>query len=119
MAWECATANVSDTIFQSLIKRFEGEMVVLADIGFQAKTGDPTNLKVCWRGTWNVRLVVETVLSMLTLCNHFKKVLYRVWAYFKLRLAYTIAMFNVLAGWSGLQADADRVIHLSIAEFSF
>jgi hypothetical protein len=118
VAWECATANVYDTTFQPLIKRFEDEMIVLADTGFHARAGAPPNLKVCPRGAWNVRMVVETILSMLTLCNHFKKVMHRVWAYFKMRLAYTMAMFNVLAQWYGLQADADGVIHLSIAEFS-
>lgn len=38
--------------------------------------------------------------------------------YFEMRLAYAMAMFNVLAPWYGWQADADGVIHLSIAEFS-
>jgi hypothetical protein len=101
-----------------LIKQFEQEMSVLADTGFHAKTGDPENLKICRRGTWNVRMVVETILSMLTLVNHFKKVMHRVWDYFKMRLSYTMALFNVLAQWYGLQADADGIIHLSIAEFS-
>jgi hypothetical protein len=34
------------------------------------------------------------------------------------RLAYTMAMFNVLVLWDGLNVDADGVIHLSIAPFS-
>ena len=118
VAWDCATANVADNTFQPLIKQFEGEMIVLADEGFHAKAGDPENLKVCTRGTWNVRMVIETVLSMLTLVNHFKHVMHRVWAYFEMRLSYTMAMFNVLAQWYGIQADENGVIHLSIAEFS-
>jgi hypothetical protein len=118
VAWDCATANVSDIHFQPLIKRFEQEMVVLSDTGFHATAGDPQNLKVCRRKTWQVRMVIETVLSMLTLVNHFKHVMHRVWSYFEMRLAYTVSMFNVLAQWYGLQADADGVIHLSIAEFS-
>lgn len=76
------------------------------------------NLKVCQRKTWPVRMVVEKVLSMLTLVSHFKHVWHRVWSYFEMRLAYTVSMFNVLAQWYGLQADADGVIYLSIAEFS-
>jgi len=83
VGWECATANVHDTQFESLIKQFEAEMIVLADEGFDAKTGDPANLKICERGTWNVRMVVETVLSMLTLVSHFKRVMHRVWRYFE------------------------------------
>ena len=35
-------------------------------------------------------MIVETVLSMLTLVCHFKKVMHRVWAYFKSCLGYTI-----------------------------
>ena len=45
-------------------------MIVLTDTGFHAKTGDPTNMKVCPRGTWNTRMLVETVLSMLTTVFH-------------------------------------------------
>ncbi len=63
-------------------------------------------------------MVIETVLSMLTMVNHFKRVMHRVWAYFEMRLAYTVSMFNVLAQWYGLRADENGVIHLSIAEFT-
>lgn len=118
VAWACATANVHDTTCQPLVKQFEEQMIVLSDTGFDATTGDASNLKICPRGTWNVRMVVETVLSMLTLCNHFKRVMHRVWAYFEMRLSYTMAMFNVLVQWYGLQADENGIIHLSIAEFS-
>jgi hypothetical protein len=45
---------------------------------------------------------VETVLSMLTLVGHFKKVMHRVWAYFQARLAFTIAAFHGLVQWHGL-----------------
>jgi len=112
------TANVSDTVFQPLIKQFEEEMIVCADTGFHAKTGDPKNLKLCPRGTWNSRMMVETVLSMLTLVNHFKKVMHRVWRYFEMRLSWTMAAFNILAKWHGLEPDEEGVVHLSIAEFS-
>ena len=81
-AWDCATANVHDTNFQHLIQRFEDQMVVLGDMGFHAHEGDPSNLKLCERGGWNERMMVETVLSMLTLIWHFKKVMHRVWDYF-------------------------------------
>jgi hypothetical protein len=118
VAWDCATANVADNTFQPLIRQYEDEMIVLADQAFHATLGDPENLKLCQRGEWNDRMMVETTLSMLTLVNHFKKVMHRVWAYFEMRLAYTMAMFNVLVQWSGLQADEHGVIHLSIAEFS-
>lgn len=62
-------------------------------------------------------MLVETVLSMLTTVCYFKKVSHRVWAYFQARLAFTMASFNILATWNGLEFDADGVFHLSIAEF--
>ena len=40
-------------------------------------------------------MLVETVLSMLTLVCHLKKVMHRGWAYFQARLAFTMAAFNV------------------------
>ena len=116
--WDCATANVYDATFHPLIAQFEDEMIVLADSNFHAQTGDPTNLKICPRGTWNVRMVIETVLSMLTTVCHFKKVGHRVWKYFQARLAFTMAAFNVLAQWHGLNPDANGFVSLSIAEFS-
>jgi hypothetical protein len=118
VAWDCAAANAHDTSCQELIADFQEEMVVLTATGFHAKTGDPPNMKVCPRGTWNVRMVVETVLAMLTTVVHFKKVSHRSWPHFMARLAFTMAMFNVLVLWEGLQVDADGVIHLSIAPFS-
>ena len=116
--WGCDTANVHDTTFQDLIEQFEGQMIVLSDTQFHAADGDPTNLKLCERGEWNDRMLIETVLSMLTLVCHFKKVMHRVWDYFESRLAYTMAAFNLLVDWDGLQIDDDGCIRLSIAGFS-
>jgi hypothetical protein len=79
---------------------------------------DPTNLKLCQRGEWEDRMLVETVFSMLTLVSHFKKVMHRGWAYFQARLAFTVAAFNVLVQWYGLQPNASGFVPLSIAEFS-
>jgi hypothetical protein len=117
-AWDCATANVSDTRFQPLAQSFQDQMVILADTAFHAKEGDPVNLKLCQRGEWNQRMMVETVLSMLTLVCHFKKLSHRVWDYFRARLAFTMAAFNLLVQWDGLQPDENGQVHLSIAQFS-
>jgi hypothetical protein len=118
VGWACATANVADNTFQWLIRQFEEQMIVLSDTGFHATKGDPSNLKLCQRGEWQDRLLVETVLSMLTLVCHFKKVMHRGWAYFQARLAFTMAAFNVLVQWHGLQPNASGFVPLSIAEFS-
>ena len=68
--------------------------VILGGMGFHAREGDPSNLKLGERGQWNERMMVETVLSMLTLVCHFKKVMHRVWGYFRARLGFTMAAFN-------------------------
>jgi hypothetical protein len=120
-AWDCATANVSDTEFRPLVRRFDGEMIVLTDGGFhasEARGGDPPNMKVCGRKTWGERMVVETVLSMLTVVSHLKKVGHRAWRYVAARLAYTVAAFNLLVQWRGLELGDDGNYHLSIAEFN-
>jgi hypothetical protein len=116
-AWDCATANVYDAHFHPLIAQFDHRMIVLTDTGFHAKTGDPANMKICQRGTWNVRMLVETVLSMLTTVFHGKKMRHRVWAYFRGHLAWAMAAFNILAQWT-LEVDDDGMVHMSIAEFS-
>ncbi len=118
VAWECATANVADNTFQWLIRQVEEQMIVLSDTAFHAAAGDPTNLKLCQRGEWEDRMLVETVLSMLTVVLHFKKVMHRGWAYFQARLAFTMAAFNVLVQWHGLLPNASGFVPLSIAELS-
>jgi hypothetical protein len=118
VGWACATAHVADTTLQWLIRHVDGRMIVLSDTAFHAAEGEPTNLKLCQRGEWEERMLVETVLSMLTLVCHFKKVMHRVWAYFQARLAFTIAAFNVLVQWHGFQPHASGFVPLSIAEFS-
>jgi len=55
---------------------------------------------------------------MLTTVCHFKRIGHRVWEYFKARLAFTMAAFNILAQWYGLKPDNYGFVHLSIAEFS-
>ena len=116
--WAADTANVHDSAFQSLLARFAEEMIVLTDANFVRAEGNPPNMKVCPRGTWNDRMVVETFFSMLTTVCHCKKMLHRVWRYFTMRLAFTVALFNVLAQWDGLPLDEHGAAHLSIAQFS-
>jgi hypothetical protein len=100
------------------MRQLEERMIVLRDTGFHAAEGDPANLKLCQRGEWEDRLLVETVLSMLTLVCHFKKVMHRGWAYFQARLAFTMAAFNGLVQWHGFQPTASGFVPLSMAEFS-
>ncbi len=121
VAWASSTANVKDNIFRPLIEAYEEEMIVLTDQGFHTnpkKGGDPSNMKVCKPDTWNDRMLMESVYAMLTTVCHLKKLAHRVWAYLDARFAYTVAVFNLLAQWNGLQSDEAGVVHLSIAQFS-
>lgn len=118
VAWDCNWARVRDSAFRPLIAALDGRTVVLADSAFHAHTGDPPNLKVCPRGTWNTRMLVETVLAMLTTVCHLKKVAHRVADYFRMRLAFVTVAFNLLVQWHGFQPDDHGVVKLSIAEFS-
>jgi hypothetical protein len=118
MEWACATANVADNTFQWLLRQCEAHMIVLSDTGFYAAEGDPTDLKLCQRGEWEDCMLVETVLSMLSLVCHVKKVMHRDWAYFHARLTFTMAAFNILVQWYALQPTASGFVPLSIADFS-
>lgn len=118
VGWLSAPANVHDTVFHPLIEVFQDRMLILADAGFHAREGDPPNLKLCPRGTWNDRMLIETVFSMLTLISHIKKMMHRVTDYVLARLAFTITAFNLLIQWQGLQPDEQGFVPLSIAEFN-
>ena len=117
--WEWDTANVYDgSAFRDLIERVVEVMIVFCDEGFASKDWHPDNLKLCKRGEWNTRMLQETVLSMLTIVCHLKKLTHRIWSYLEAHLAYIVALFNILVQWHGLHPDETGFVHLSIAEFS-
>ncbi len=116
--WQLKTANVSDTEFLPLVEAVRDKMIVLADKGFRRRNNQPENLKICSRGEWNDRMLIETIFSLLSQVCKLKHLRQRVWAYFEMRLAYTVALFNLLQQWNGLNFDEDGVLHLSLAEFS-
>ena len=117
--WACDTANVYDgSAFQNLVADLAADMVIFADMGFEKKEWHPTNLRLCERGEWNVRMLVETVLSMLTYICDFKRSRHKVWGYFKTKVGFTMALFNILVQWHGFEPDDSGFVPLSIAEFS-
>ena len=117
--WDCDTAHVYDgSAFAKIVDGVANQMVVFADDGLDKLNWHPENLKVCQRGECNFRMLVETVLSMLTYVCHFKKVRHRVWSYFTTRLGFNMALFNILAQWHGLKPGENGSVPLSIAEFS-
>jgi hypothetical protein len=118
VGWQWAPMNRPDQDFHPLLAQHQHETIVLADLGFRCKEGIPDNLKLCPKGTWNERMVIETIFSMLTVVCKAKKMHHRVHAYLEARLAYMAAMFNVLLSlFHLLHPDADPH-QLSIAEFS-
>ncbi len=117
--WDCDAANVYDgSAFQDIVDNVIGKMIVFSDTGFEKKGWHPSNLCICKRGEWNVRMVVETVLSMLTYTCNFKHSRHKAWDYFETKLGYTMALFNILVQWHGFQPDDNGFVKLSIAEFS-
>lgn len=118
VGWGWAGMNEPDQTFHPLIECFDGQTIVLADLGFRAAKGTPENLKLCSKGTWNERMVIETALSMVTLICDLKRIRHRVASYIQARLAFVTAMFNVLLKlFHKLHPEADP-FQMSIAEFS-
>jgi hypothetical protein len=126
-AWDADVAMAYDAdAFGHLIDRFRDEMIVLADSNFHkspfhrkdyAKDPDPPNLKVCPRGRWGERKLIETVLSMISgatgsgVCA-LKKVTERCWANLMAHLGAAVAVFNLLVDWLPGQPQ------LAVARFS-
>ncbi len=118
VAWGYDTMNVHDQHFHPLIEPFEEKTIVLADVGFYDKDGLPENLKLCPKGTWNERMIVETALSMVTTVCGLKRLYHRSLSYLRAHFAFVAAMFNILLElFHQLHPQADP-FQLSIAEFS-
>ena len=118
VSWKWFPMNTHDQQFNDEIQKLDELTISLTDLGFRCKDGVPPNLKLCQKGTWNERMIVETGFSMLTVVCHLKKIFHRVTAYIEARLAYTMTMFNVLLALFH-QLHPDEPAHkMSIAEFS-
>jgi hypothetical protein len=116
--WGWNTLNTPDQAFNPLIEELLGQTIVLSDLGFRDQEGIPDNLKLCPKGTWNERMVVETALSMVTTVCHLKKISHRLTAYVQARLAFVVAMFNILLGLFHKSNTHASPFQMSIAEFS-
>ena len=116
--WQIKTANVSETEFVPLVEAVSGKIIGLADKAFRRRVSQPENLKICSRRTSNDPMLIETIFSLLSQTCRLKHLRQRVSAYFEMRRAYTVAMFNLLHQWNDLNFDKDGVLHLSLAEFS-
>src|SRR5215468_10346038 len=86
VAWSWHPLDRADKDFNPLIAAFKGQTITLTDLGFRDKNGLPATLKLCQKGTWNDRMVVETVLSMVTVICQLKKIYHRGRNYIFMRL---------------------------------
>ena len=66
VGWHWLTMNCPDQDFLPLVDLLSADGLVLSDLGFRCKAEIPENLKLCLKGTWNDRMVVETSFSLLT-----------------------------------------------------
>ena len=115
----CDTADVYDgSAFQDRADDPSGETVIFSDTGFKKRDRNPTNPRTCKRGERNVRMAVETVLSVLTCICDFKYSRHKVWDYFRAGGGFTTALFNIPVQRNGFSADENAFVPLSIAEFS-
>lgn len=126
-AWDADLAMAYDAdAFDHLIDRFREQMIVLADSNFHKspyhrgnyeQDPDPPNLKLCPRGSWSERKLIETVLSMISGGNGsgvfaLKHVTERCWANLMAHLGAAIAGFNLLVNW------VEGKPELAVARFS-
>jgi len=117
VGWHWLTMNCPDQTFLPLVALLEEDGLVLSDLGFRCKSGIPANLKLCRKGSWNDRMVIETTFSLLTVVCQAKKMFHRTAAHLEARLAYMAAMFNVLLHLFR-QFHPEDAFKLSIAQFS-
>jgi hypothetical protein len=110
--------NRPDQNFHPLLATQDDATIILADLGFRAKIDQPQNLKLCPKGTWNERMVIETIFSMLTVVCKAKKLHHRLQNYLEAHLAYLTAIFNSLLDLFHQLHPEAPASQLSIAEFS-
>ena len=95
VAWDWGTAHTADQRFAQVAAPFAGRTITLADSGFNA-VDRPVNLKLCARGAWSERMLIETVLSLVHRVCRLKSLWHRTQPYLAMHLAYVAALFNAL-----------------------
>jgi hypothetical protein len=92
--YEDETANVCDNIFNDKFADLWG--IVLGDMGYRKKGGHPGNFKICKKGTWNERMLLETLFSLWTRVCNIKKSFHRTIKGFKAKISYLVALSNII-----------------------
>ena len=118
VAWDWNTANTADQRFAPVAAPFADETITLADRGFAA-VDRPSNLKLCARGQWNERMLIETVLSLVHRVCRLKYLWHRARPYLQMHLAYVAALFNALLALNEqLDPTPDAVPWPHIAQYT-
>lgn len=117
VGWHWLPMNHHDQDFLPLVDILQEDGLILSDLGFRCKQGQPDNLLLCEKGTHNERMWIETTFSLLTVVCQAKRMFHRTAQHLQARLAYCAAMFNVLLRL-GRQLHPDDPFRTSIAEFS-
>lgn len=96
--WQWLPANVNDQEFRDVVDWQEDQTIGLADQGFRLRAGedDGVPIKICQRGTWNERFLIETTLSLLARVFHTKRLAHRTQRGIDMRLGFLAACFNCL-----------------------
>jgi hypothetical protein len=117
--WDIAEMNVPDKHFNSHLRALDDQTIVLTDLGFRDADGLSDNHKLCEKNTWNCRMFIEQIFSVLTQVCHLKKVHHRVELMVLAHIAFLTAMWNVLHDlWPKLFKSASDKRRFAIADFS-
>lgn len=116
--WYFLTLDHGTKHFNRFAAAFAVQTITLADLGFRDANGALFHLKFCYKGTWNERMVVETVYSMLTVVGDLKKVFHRTPVHLFAYLACVACMFNVLYDLFHRLHPNESLFKSSIAELS-
>lgn len=92
--FEEATVNGCDNQFDDQYDT--DKAIYLTDNGYRKKEGTPANFKICRKGTWGERMVVETLFSLWTRICSMKHSFHRTVEGFKTKLAYLVALTNIV-----------------------
>lgn len=96
--WSWLPANVSDQEFRDVVAWQAGQMIALGDRGFRVRADedDGVPIKICGRGDWNCRFLIETTFSLLEQVFQIKKLTHRTARGMDMRLGVVAACFNAL-----------------------
>lgn len=99
--WAWDDAAEPDNEFNETAQQYDEQTVSLADMGFRKKGADLKNIKICEKGIWNERFLIETLYSFVEGIFHGKKLYHRKDAYVTARLGYMAALVNCLLQITG------------------